>query len=325
MDFLDDLHRAELAPIIWLQGWPEAVRPVLELVSVFGTDTFFLLCLPVIYWCVSPALGLRLGLTVLAAATTNAIAKLVGHQPRPYWIDARVAGMTPESAFGLPSGHAQISTAALGKLAVAVGRPWARWTAGALVALICLSRVYLGVHFISDVVAGVLLGLAVLALSEWLERPLTQWWLRQALWVQLAASAALSCALLGAAALAAVPYAGWTVPAGWSSAGEIAPESPDTIVALSGVLLGTLAGASIMYWLGWFDAGGPMRLRAARWLLGSLVAGLIWYARREFLPPTGVFTYVGYAVLALWVQAGAPVVFIRLGLMSRARQAQAVH
>ncbi|MFI6630252.1 hypothetical protein ACIBI7_15405 [Nonomuraea fuscirosea] len=61
MDLLDDLHMAELGPIIWLQGLPGAVRPVLALVSVFGTDTFFLLCLPVLYWCVSPALGLRLG------------------------------------------------------------------------------------------------------------------------------------------------------------------------------------------------------------------------------------------------------------------------
>ncbi|WP_326626107.1 hypothetical protein OIE67_28385 [Nonomuraea fuscirosea] len=106
MDLLDDLHMAELGPIICLQDLPGPVRPVLELVSVFGTDTFFLLCLPVLYWCVSPALGLRLGSVVLPAAATNVIGKLVLYQPRPYWIDARVQPLPAEGAFGLPSGHA---------------------------------------------------------------------------------------------------------------------------------------------------------------------------------------------------------------------------
>ncbi|GAA1643410.1 hypothetical protein GCM10009733_045680 [Nonomuraea maheshkhaliensis] len=324
VDPLDDLHLAELGPIIWLQGLPDAVRPVLELVSVFGTDTFFLLCLPVLYWCVSPALGLRLGLVVLLAAATNVIGKLAAHQPRPYWIDARVQPLSVEGAFGLPSGHAQNGTAGLGRLASAVGRPWARWAAGSLIALVCLSRVYLGVHFISDVVAGVLLGLVVLLVATRLERPATRWWRGLPLWAQLAASAGLSAGLIGAAALANAPYAGWVVPRSWSSAGVIDPESLEPIVIMAGVLLGTLAGTSIMYRLGWFDAGGPLRLRAARWALGTVVAVAIWYAGRELLPGGAVTTYVGYALLALWVQVGAPVLFIRLGLMSRPTREKAI-
>ncbi|GAA4944351.1 hypothetical protein GCM10023334_056450 [Nonomuraea thailandensis] len=311
------MHLAELAPIIWLQSWPGVVRPVLELVSVLGTDTFFLLCLPLLYWCVNPALALRLGFTVLAAAATNAIGKLAAHQPRPYWIDPRIHAFSAEGAFGLPSGHAQIGTAGLGRLAAAVARPWAWWTAGVIVALVCLSRVYLGVHFISDVVAGVLLGLAVLVLVRRLERPATAWWRGRPLWVQLAASAVLSGALVGCAALANAPYAGWVVPPGWSFAGAIDPESLDAVVSMAGVLLGTLAGASIMYRLGWFDAGGSLGARAGRWVIGTVVAVLIWYAEREVLPQGAAGTYVGYAVLTLWVQVGAPVLFIRLGLMTR--------
>ncbi|MEV0616058.1 phosphatase PAP2 family protein [Nonomuraea sp. NPDC050404] len=324
MDFLDDLHKAELAPIIWLQNWPDVVEPVLQLVSVLGTDTFFLLCLPVLYWCVNPALALRLGLTVLLAAATNAIGKLVAHQPRPYWIDSRIHPLSIEQSFGLPSGHAQIGTAGLGRLAAMAGRPWAWCTAGAIVALVCLSRLYLGVHFISDVVAGVLLGLAVLLIVSKLERPATAWWRRQELWAQLTVSLMLSGALIGVAALANVPYAGWAPPPSWSSAGTIDPESMDTVITMAGVLLGTLAGTSIMYRLGWFDAGGAFGLRAARWALGTVVAVLIWYAEREVLPQNGLGTYVGYALLTLWVQVGAPVLFIRLGLMSRAGKARAV-
>lgn len=325
MDFLDDLHRAELEPILWLQQWPDWVWPLMEFVSMFGTDTFFLLCLPVLYWCVDPRLALRLALTVMVSAAANSIAKLAAHQPRPYWIDPRVRPLSVEGAFGLPSGHAQNGTAGLGRFAVTVGRPWAWWTAGSLTGVVCLSRVYLGVHFVSDVLAGVLLGAAVLLLVLKLERPLAAWWRGLALWTQLAASAVLSGALIGAAALANAPYAGWSLPASWSAAGRIAPESLDTIVIMAGTLLGTLAGASIMHRIGWFDAGGPLGLRAARWLLGTAVAVLIWYVQRQLLPQTGVVMYAGYTTLALWVQVGAPVTFIRLRLMSPARQTQAVH
>ncbi|MGR6921572.1 phosphatase PAP2 family protein [[Actinomadura] parvosata] len=317
MDILDELHLAELTPIIWLQSWPDAVRPVMQLVSVLGTDAFFLLCLPLLYWCVNPAHALRLALTVMASAATNAIGKLALHQPRPYWIDPRIHSFSAEGAFGLPSGHAQSGTAALGRLAMAVARPWAWWAAGAAVALVCLSRVYLGVHFISDVVAGVALGVAVLVLVRKLEGPATAWWRGQALWVQLAASALLSGALIGCAVLANALHPGWVVPPGWSPAGTIDPESLDTVVTMAGVLLGTLAGTSVMYRLGWFDAGGPLRARALRWVIGTVVALLIWYAEREALPEGAVGTYLAYAVLALWVQAGAPMLFIRLGLMTR--------
>lgn len=327
VDFLDDLHLAELAPIAWLQSWPDAVRPIMELISFFGTNAFFLLVLPILYWCVNPALALRLGLTVLAAAGTNAVGKLAFHQPRPYWTDPQIHAFAAERSFGLPSGHAQTGTAALGRLAVAAARPWAWWAAGAGVALVCLSRVYLGVHFISDVVAGVALGAAVLVLVVRLERPATAWWRRQALWAQLGLSLAVSGVLPVAAVLAALPYGDWVVPPAWSAAGEIDPESMDTVVLMSGVLFGTLAGTSVMYRIGWFDPGGPLRLRIGRWVLGTGVAVLIWYAEREVLPEAEVSTYLAYAVLALWVQLGAPVLFIRLRLMEpagRARGAETV-
>ncbi|MEV4798853.1 phosphatase PAP2 family protein [Nonomuraea sp. NPDC049421] len=321
MDFLDDLHRAELGPIAWLQGWPDVARPVMELVSVFGTNTFFLLVLPVLYWCVNPALALRLGFTVMVAAGTNAIGKLALHQPRPYWIDPGIRAFSVEESFGLPSGHAQVGTAGMGRFAVAVGRPWAWWAAVVTMALVCLSRVYLGVHFISDVVVGVALGVVVLVVVLRVERPATLWWRRQALWVQLCASVAASGVLLAVAALASAPYGDWAVPAGWSAAGMVDPESLDTVVVMAGVLLGTLAGTSVMYRIGWFDAGGPLGLRAARWVLGTVVAVAIWYAEREVLPESGLSTFVAFAVLALWVQLGAPVLFIRLGLMEPAATA----
>ena len=65
----------------------------------------------------------------------------------------------------MPSGHASAAFAA----AVAVGlvHPRLRWPLVALASLIAISRVWLGVHYLSDVLAGAALGAAV-ALLLWL-------------------------------------------------------------------------------------------------------------------------------------------------------------
>ena len=61
----------------------------------------------------------------------------------------------------MPSGHA--ATAAAGAVALGMLVPRARLAAYALALAICVSRVYLGVHFAGDVVAGALLGATIAA------------------------------------------------------------------------------------------------------------------------------------------------------------------
>ncbi|GAA4041641.1 phosphatase PAP2 family protein [Nonomuraea soli] len=320
MSPLDDLRAAELDPIVWLQSLPTALEPVMEFVSLFGTETFFLFLLPLFYWCVSPRAGLLMGAVVLASASTNLVGKLLFHAPRPYWIDARIRPLGVEEQFGMPSGHAQIATATWGALASLVRRPWAPWAwwaAGVITALIALSRVYLGVHFISDVVLGVVLGLGVLLAVLGLEGRVTRWWLARSLWAQLLFAAAVSGIMIGAAVLANLPHDGWTLPQAWAAAGRIDPENLDYMVALSGSALGMLAGVALMWRLGWFTTAGPVRQRVLRWALGSAVVGLLWYGTRELLPDDSAWRYLRYAAISLWVQLGAPLTFIALGLMTR--------
>lgn len=70
--------------------------------------------------------------------------------------------------FSFPSGHATTSLALYGLLAYFLYRHYHRrsqyqslavWIAAVLILLIGFSRIYLGVHFLSDVLAGYLLGL----------------------------------------------------------------------------------------------------------------------------------------------------------------------
>ncbi len=115
-----------------------------------------------------------LWLTVIGAALTNLLGKDLIHRPRP-----EVAAYL-ESSFSFPSGHATLAVAFYGFIIYFLIRQTKIWQRkvnllfiGLVVILaIGLSRLYLGVHFFSDVIGGYLLGslwlILGINLAEWL-------------------------------------------------------------------------------------------------------------------------------------------------------------
>ena len=100
-------------------------------------------------------LGLAILLTLLLV--DGVIKPLVGRE-RPSPVSAGlVAIIEPPDTTAFPSGHAASSFAGASALARLV--PRARIALWALAALIAASRLYLGVHYPLDVVAGALVGL----------------------------------------------------------------------------------------------------------------------------------------------------------------------
>ena len=92
------------------------------------------------------------------------VLKLRFDRPRPHVFQWGTNAVS--SSF--PSGHAMSATIVYSTVAYLAARlqkrQWARWLtmiiAAILIVLICFSRLYLGVHYPSDVLAGVVVGLA---------------------------------------------------------------------------------------------------------------------------------------------------------------------
>lgn len=111
--------------------------------------------------------ALLVAVAVAVARALTMLCKLAFARERPACGDA--IGM--ESTFAFPSGHASAATALYGALALLIlrsGLPQRTRIAVAavlalLIAAIGFSRVYLGVHYPSDVLGGVLLGAACVA------------------------------------------------------------------------------------------------------------------------------------------------------------------
>jgi undecaprenyl-diphosphatase len=114
-----------------------------------------------------PGLALYLVVAGLGAWGLNHALKLTFARARP---DLAFA-VRPSSGFSFPSGHAMMAVVVAGALVYVVMRLPTTWrmrsgtmaVATALAAAIAASRVYLGVHWLSDIVAGMAAGLVWLA------------------------------------------------------------------------------------------------------------------------------------------------------------------
>jgi membrane-associated phospholipid phosphatase len=149
-----------------------ALDTAFQALSALGSTNAYIVLLLSVYLALDSRLGTRLGIFVLVGFYLNFHLKGLLDAPRPFELEPAL-GRTPEalghSGPGFPSAHAQLSLTFWGYLAWWCRRRYLWVVAAVLVALISLSRLYLGMHFPVDVLGGLAIGLlytAVAALAE---------------------------------------------------------------------------------------------------------------------------------------------------------------
>jgi membrane-associated phospholipid phosphatase len=310
----------------WLV-WP------MRALSALGQAEFYLVLIPWLYWCLNARLGQRVAAILLLSVSLNELLKIACHQPRPYWIQPGLIAYAGEANFGLPSGHAQHAVSIWGLLAAEQpldGRRkrWFSLVCALLIALIGLSRVYLGVHFPTDVAMGWLLGgLLLWAFLRW-EPTVRAWLAGSELTPQILLAVGASVLLFAPVALAVVSLRRWDLPLAWqqnaliNSGVAIDPWNLENVITMAGVTLGLALGVIWVARRGGFGVHGTPAQLGLRYLIGLLGVIALWYGVRMLTSgiegPVGMLArYVRYAAVGFWVAGGAPVCFVRLGLMSR--------
>jgi len=281
-----------IAVILWLQQFSPTLNLPFRALTFVGDEEFFLLFLPFLYWCLDRRSGARLTLLFLLSAYTNALAKVLVDQPRPFEVDPRVQQLSAATGGGLPSGHTQNTTAVWGYLAFQHRRRWLWIAAGLLILLVPLSRLYLGVHFPHDLLGGYVLGALLLLGYLWLEPSLERWLAQQGLARQLALALIAPLLLM----LIFLTEDGVTTGA---------------------TLLGMGVGFVLERHQVGFDAGGAWWRRGLRFLLGLIVLIGLWGGLRAAfsgLEPALLFRFLRYGLVGLWSAFGAPWVFVKLRL-----------
>jgi len=314
-----------IAIIIAIQGMGDWLIAPMKFFSNLGTEDFFFLVLPLIYWCIDSALGLRVGFILITSGMFNYIGKLLLTGPRPYWVSSHIKGLWPEPTFGAPSSHAQIAMSVWGVIAFHLKKTWVWVVAILLIFFIGFSRIYLGAHFPHDVLIGWFIGGIILFAFVKLEKPTLDWFSKKTLMQQISISFAVSLLFILLGFSAATLRKDFQIPEQWisnallSSTEEIDPVDPHGIFTFAGTFFGLATGSALIMQNGGYQVSGPVWKRALCYIVGLIGVLIFWMGLGAVIPDGDGFIfyllrYIRYSLVGWWIAAGAPWFFARLKL-----------
>ena len=263
-------------------------------ITFLGSEPFFLLFLPAIYWCVDRGLGVRLAVLFLVSTWINSAVKVFAGQPRPQEYDSRVKPIGTEEGNGFPSGHTQNAVVLWCYLAFYFKKPWFWAVAAALMILIPFSRMHLGVHFPTDLFGGYVIGAVVLFAFMLIEPSVGKWLYEKGAWITIA------CVVIASALLL------------WLS-----PDNDKGCISSASTLMGMGIGFVLERRMVRFSPSNLIWKRIAGYILGVVVIVGLWGGLKAAfagMEPGTLFRFIRYFLVGLWCAFGAPWVFVKIKL-----------
>ncbi len=154
----------EIEIIYWLQNLRnDFLDELFQIFTIFGEELILIVVLGFVYWCIDKKIGERLGLTVFVSLGLNSVLKLMVMRPRPFVVDNNITNLRPDTAGGysFPSGHTQTAATSYFSLYYFFKKRWLLIAAIVITTLVAISRMYIGVHYFTDVLAGAALGIGI--------------------------------------------------------------------------------------------------------------------------------------------------------------------
>jgi hypothetical protein len=224
-------------------------------------------------------------------------------------------------SFGMTSGHSMNTASIWGLAAYLFNKRWFTIISAVVIFLVGFSRIVLGMHFISDVLAGWTLGLVLLFVFVKLNKPITSWIMKKGFSVQIWIVVGTTLLILASGYLPYLFPGAVTLPAEWTSNAvsanpEAAPHPYDQsgIFTTSGVWLGMGIGAAWLNHKGGLTAPLTPRNQLLRYLIGLVGIAIFWYGLGAILPRGDellplLLRLIRYALVGLWIGAGAPMIY----------------
>ncbi len=287
--------------LLWAQSFH---TPVLDKVASYltylGTEWFYVLVLPILFWSVNRTIGLRVAYVFLSSMYVNTWLKDAVSVARPVGLPGvRSLLVSTGTGYSFPSGHAQGSATFWMLASRSIRRRWFWWLSVVLIAGIGASRLYLGLHWPVDILVGWALGL-VFGLLGW---SVGKWWTyRQYTFAIRLAFAAV------------VPFLGILFRSG--------PASFEYAAILLGVGVGAVVEERFMKLQ--MDRAWWKRVCAAIIGIAGLAALYLLFKWAVFLwvtsttePSYTVFAASRDLLMGLWATIGAPFLFYLGGLYTK--------
>ncbi len=144
----------------------ESITPIVKVITWFGGATCLILLTVILYIIIkNKKIGTLIGMNLVIVTILNQVLKFILQRPRP--TEFRIIN---EIGYSFPSGHSMISMAFYGFIIYLIYKniknKYLKITLisvlSQLIVMIGISRIYLGVHYTSDVCAGFLVSISYL-------------------------------------------------------------------------------------------------------------------------------------------------------------------
>ncbi|MFW9908565.1 MAG: phosphatase PAP2 family protein [Candidatus Thorarchaeota archaeon] len=145
-----------------------------KLITELGSETFYIGLVFIGFWTFHKRESIITAFILLFTLTLNFIVKLAIANPRPDPATYLYPGLEEPANYSTPSGHAQNSATLFGWFSIKLKTWWMLLISIVLTTLIGISRVYLGVHYLGDVLIGWGIGVASVLILYYLQKPLTE-------------------------------------------------------------------------------------------------------------------------------------------------------
>ena len=255
-------------------------------ITIMAEHLFLVIFLAVLYWLFSKQKAKKLAWFVLFNGVANGVIKNIINMPRPFERGV-VTPIRMETATGssFPSGHTQTATSFWSGGMLLLRTKESVFLGAIMIILTALSRLYLGVHWPMDVLGGIGFGVIFTYFAAELideEGTFTRWHV-----------IASSIICLGLFIL------------------DVSPDLYKTAACLWGLCFGGYLEQQYIQ----FKVDGTKKAKLIRVVIGIVGVLIIYLGMSKLLPAVKMISMTKYALVILWIIAGAPCIFkkIRLG------------
>lgn len=245
--------------------------------NFFDRPEFFFILIPILWIGHSRKMGLRLFYILFFSTFINQRLKEFFTCPRPFHLEPTLA-IIQVDGYGLPSGAAQTAILLAGLLLNFWKSPW-KWVVAPLYVLfISFSRIYLGIHFPSDILVGWIIGTLLLMLFTYvrpfIENQLEKFSIQTIFFI----SQSIPLLLI------------WQCP---------------ILISICSIAMGIGIGLLISYF---YHLPLPAPKQLKEWILctGLSVSSIsLLYAITKILPHSPFYLFLQFTILGIWLSIGS--------------------